>query len=195
MLREGYKIVLVPIINPYGFTVGKYTNSNNVNIDRNFDTVGWGNDSDTRHGAYGGSENETQYWMNTCVASKAVVGMANHSYGYKLNETTGEYVSAGTCGCMIPRPNDAYNEAIERIEMNMAGYNLSLIFSNSAEPESYAKTRSYMDSVGIKCCALEMQVCEGFLLHDGGQLFTERVMEANYTLLLQFLNMLIENRD
>ena len=197
MLRDGYKIVLVPIINPYGFTVGKYTNSNNVNIDRNFDTPGWGKDTvDTRHGAYGGSENETQYWMNTCVASKAIVGMANHSYGRKIDSSTGEIVVAGTCGCMIPRPNDVYNEDIERIEMNMAGnYNLSLIFSNSAEPEDYAKTRSYMDWVGIKCCALEMQVSEGFLLHDGGEMFTSRVMEANYTLLLQFLHMLLSEYD
>lgn len=196
MLREGYKIVLVPIINPYGFTVGKYTNSNNVNIDRNFDTTGWGNDTiDTRQGVYGGSENETQYWMNTCVASKAVVGMANHSYGRKIDSNTGEIVVAGTCGCMIPRPVDAYNKYIEHIEMVMTAYNLSLIFSNSAEPETYAKTRSYMDLVGIKCCALEMQVSEGFLLNGGGQMFTERVMEANYTLLLQFLNMLIDNQD
>ena len=194
MLRDKYQIVLVPIINPYGFTVGKYTNSNNVNIDRNFDTPGWGKDSvDTRHGAYGGSENETQYWMNTCVASKAVVGMANHSYGRKIDSSTGEIVVAGTCGCLIPRPVDAYNEYIEHIEMVMTAYNLSLLFSNSAEPENHAKTRSYMDWVGIRCCALEMQASEGFLLHGGGQTFTPRVMEADYTLLLQFLYMLIDN--
>jgi len=74
----------------------------------------------------------------------------------------------------------------------MNGYNLSLLFSDHAEPESYAKTRSYMDWVGIRCCALEMQVSEGFILSGGGQMFTGRVMEACYTQLLQFLNMLIE---
>lgn len=195
-LRENYNIVLVPVINPYGYTVGKYTNSRNVNIDRNFDTPGWGKDTvDTRHGEYGGSENETQYWMNTCVASKAVVGMANHSYGHKVDSSTGEITVAGTCGCLIPRPVDAYDEYIEHIEMVMNSYNLSLIFSNSAEPESHAKTRSYMDWVGIRCCALEMQASEGFLLDGGGQRFTERVMEADYTMLLQFLYMLITNQQ
>lgn len=194
MLRDGYKIVFVPVINPYGFTNGVYTNFNNVNIDRNFDTPGWGKDTvDTRHGVYGGSENETQYWMNSCVASKAFIGMANHSYGRKIGTDTGEIVTAGTCGCMIPRPTAKYDKFIERIEMIMAGYDLSLIFSNSALPEECAKTRSYMDFIGISCCALEMQVSEGFILHGGGQMYTERVMEANYTLLLQFLYMLIKN--
>jgi hypothetical protein len=196
MLRDNYKIVLVPIINPYGFTVGKYTNSRNVNLDRNFDTPGWGNDTiDQRHGEYGGSENETQYFMNTCVASKAIIGMANHSYGRKISTDTGEIVTAGTCGCMIPRTVDAYNDYIEHVEMVLNSYNLSLIFSSGAEPESNAKTRSYMDYVGIRCCALEMQVSEGFLLHDGGQMYTARAMEANYTLLLQFLRMLIDNQQ
>ena len=196
MLRDKYKVVFIPIINPYGYTVGSYVNSNNVNIDRNMDTPGWGNDTDTNHGAYGGSENETQYWMNTCVSSKAVIGMANHSYGRAISADTGEIKVAGTCGCMVPRPVDAYNKYFERTEMVMTGgYNLSLLVSDHAEPENYGKTRSYMDWVGIRCCALEMQASEGFLQHGGGQMFTERVMEANYTLLLQFLHMLIECQE
>jgi hypothetical protein len=92
-IRENCMVIVIPVANPYGFNyhltddvnVHKegYYNANGVNINRNYDTPGWdvmnnaGNDTGTM-GAYAGSENETQYNMNTMVESGAVVVMALH---------------------------------------------------------------------------------------------------------------------
>ena len=59
-----------------------------------------------------------------------------------------------------------------------------------APGDTYAKTRSYMDYIGVEGGAVEMTAIEGYLLH-GGARHTAQVMEADYTLLLQFLQMLI----
>jgi hypothetical protein len=192
MLKNDYMLVFVPLINPWGFDNNSYTNSNRVNLDRNYDTPGWGNDSDQRHGAYGGSENETQYFMNTLVASGAKIAVANHGLGPKVDTNTGEAVSAGMCAYMLGRDQDKYTAHLNGIaEVMSCNYNLSLNNMNEAPAESYGKTRSYMDWVGVEGGAVEMLPLEGFLLH-GGKLHTALAEEAAYTLHLQFLNMLIE---
>jgi hypothetical protein len=203
LLKNNYKIVFCPVINPWGLSAvalnngsyGGYVNINNVNIDRNFDTPGWGNDSDVRHGAYGGSENETQYFMNTLVESKARFAMANHGLGTQVNDATGEATNAGLCHYMFGRVNSKYNNALTSTGAVMAA-NSNLAYTSYAEakPEEYAKTRSYIALVGAEGGAVEMQSRDGFILAGEGQEYTARIMEANYTLLLQFLYMLIDNQ-
>lgn len=195
MLKNDYMIVFCPIINPYGFTQSTYENANGINIDRNFDTTGWGNDtsSGSAQGTYGGSENETQYFMNTLVASKTKIALANHCLGSHLNTTTGESANAGMCHWMLGRNNSKYNNHLNSIGASMsANYNLSFTDYGQAPCESYAKTRSYIDSIGAEGGAVEMNAREGFVLAGEGNLHTARILEADYTLLLQFLHMLIE---
>lgn len=204
LLKNNYKLVFCPVINPWGLSgegfanpsYGGYVNSNNVNIDRNFDTPGWGNDTDVRHGAYGGSENETQYFMNTLAESGAKIAMANHGLGTQVNDATGEATNAGLCHYMFGRVNSKYNDALTSTGAVMeANYNLVYTSYPEAKPEEYAKTRSYIALIGAEGGAVEMQSRDGFILAGEGQEYTARIMEANYTMLLQFLSMLINHAD
>ena len=188
-------LVFCPVINPYGLTKATYENANKINLDRNFDTVGWGNDSSSGlQGDYGGSENETQYFMNTITESGAFIVTANHGLGAQINSTTGEAVNAGMCHYMFGRNDSKYNSRLLSIGETMsANYNLAFTDYGEAPPESNAKTRSYIALAGAAGGAVEMQAREGFIKAGEGAMHTARILEADYTLLLQFLYMLLIN--
>lgn len=95
-IRENCMVIVIPVANPFGFnlnvtggsginTDNGYVNANRCNINRNYDTPGWDvmnpNGSITEFGAYPGSENETQYIMNTMMESGATVAMSLHGLG------------------------------------------------------------------------------------------------------------------
>lgn len=91
-IRENCMLIVIPVVNPFGYNIrltggttsnsdNGYLNVNRVNINRNFDTPGWDKMGETNMGAYAGSENETQYVMNTLSESKAVVAMSIHGVG------------------------------------------------------------------------------------------------------------------
>jgi hypothetical protein len=198
LLKNDYMVVLCPVINPYGFTHGPYTNANDVNIDRNFDTPGWHNDTAAIGGSgdYGGSENETQYFMNTVSEVKPLVATANHCLGSGLDSATGEAANASVTAWMFGENKKEYaSPLLDMAETMYSNYNLifqELSATSEASPESYAKTRSYITHEGITGGAIEMQSREGFVLEGKGNLHTARILEADYTLLLQFLHMLIK---
>lgn len=199
LLKNEYMMIFCPVVNPWGLHKDNksYYNSNGVNLDRNFDTPGWGNDTTFPQGDYGGSENETQYFMNTLAASKAIIAMCNHSYGHGIDSTTGEAVSGGICSYMMGRNKSKYTESLSEIaEVMSANYNLVFTDNGEAPPEIWGKTRSYIEWIGAEGGALEMNSRDGFITDPNneseGRQFTSRVMEAAYTQLLQFLYMLIE---
>lgn len=199
LLKNEYKVVFCPVVNPWGLHKDNqsYYNSNGVNIDRNFDTPGWGNDTNEPQGDYGGSEIETQYFMNTLVTSKARIAMCNHSYGHGLDSATGEAVCAGICSYMFGKNKPKYAEALLKIaEIMSANYNLVFNDNGEAPPEIWAKTRSYFEWIGVEGVALEFQSRDGFVTDPDndaeGKQFTARVMEAGYTQLLQVLYMLMD---
>lgn len=204
LLKNDYMMVFCPVVNPWGLHKNNksYHNSNDVNLDRNFDTIGWGNDTSSGpQGEYGGSENETQYFMNTLVASKCKLAMCNHSYGHGIDNATGEAVSAGICSYMLGGDKPKYNDSLLKIAEVMAA-NYNLVFnqnSNIATPDTNAKTRSYFEAIGIDGVALEINSREGFITDPNneaqGKQFTARVMEAGYTQLLQVLYMMIAKQD
>lgn len=94
-ILENCMLIVIPVVNPYGFnhyltdvTMGDYDgycNSTGCNINRNYDCPGYDvmnpSGTNTEFGAYVGSENETQYVMNTMVESGAVVAMSLHGVG------------------------------------------------------------------------------------------------------------------
>jgi len=95
-IRENCMIIVIPVANPFGYNMpvtnvtnsskNGYYNCNNVNINRNYDTPGWqvmldNGEYSVAMGAHPGSENETQYIMNTMVESGAVVAMSLHGLG------------------------------------------------------------------------------------------------------------------
>lgn len=201
LLKNEYMMIFCPIVNPWGLNKDNksYYNSNGINLDRNFDTPGWGNDTTFPQGDYGGSENETQYFMNTLVASKAIIAMCNHSYGQGIDNATGEAVSGGICSYMMGRNKSKYTESLSEIaEVMSANYNLVFTDNGEAPPEIWGKTRSYIEWIGAEGGALEMNSRDGFITDPNneaeGRQFTARVMEAAYTELLQFLFMLVKQR-
>lgn len=207
LLKNEYMVVFCPVVNPWGLHKDNksYINHTGVNLDRNFDTPGWHPQSEERDGwftgDYGGSENETQYFMNTLVASKCRLAMCNHSYGHGIDNATGEAVSGGICSYMLGREKPKYTESLLKIAEVMAS-NYNLAFgknSDTATPETSAKTRSYIEWIGADGVALEMNSREGFITDPNnearGKQFTSRVMEAAYTQLLQVLYMMIDNQD
>ncbi len=200
LLKNNYMMIFTPVINPYGLSVsdGGYYNGNSVNLDRNFDTPGWGLETSTVAvaGEYGGSENETQYFMNTISESGAAVVTANHALGHQINADTGEATNAGMCHWMLGENKSAYVTYLNGIGESMsANYNLSFTDYGQAPPEDYAKTRSYIAWSGAKGGAVEMQARDGFVLAGEGELHTAAVIEADYTLLLQFLHMLVMDAE
>ena len=205
LLKNEYMMVFCPIINPWGFDKSNqnYHNSNGVNLDRNFDTPGWMTTEQEpagwNTGGYGGSEIETQYFMNTLVASKTKIALANHSYGEGIDSKTGEAVSGGICSYMMGRNKTKYHESLSEIaEVMAANYNLVFTDNGEAPPENWAKTRWYIEWIGAEGGALEMNSRDGFVTDPDneakGAQFTARVMEAAYTELLQFLYMIIEKQ-
>lgn len=204
LLKNEYMMVFCPVINPWGFDESKqkYFNANGVNIDRNFDTPGWRAEDPAgwNPGEYGGSENETQYFMNTLVASKTKIALANHSFGEGIDSKTGEAVSGGICSYMMGRNDSKYTESLLQIaEVMAANYNLVFTDNGEAKPEDWGKTRSYISWIGAEGGALEMNSRDGFVTDPNneakGDQFTARVMEAAYTELLQFLYMLIDKQE
>ena len=92
-IRNYCMMIIIPVANPHGYnynvsddynSYGGYCNANNVNINRNYDTPGWEvlgeEEGFSTFGSYVGSENETQYIMNTMVESGAVVAMSLHGF-------------------------------------------------------------------------------------------------------------------
>lgn len=194
-LKNEYMVVFLPIINPWGYDNShkSYYNSRGVNLDRNLDTPGWGNDTSNPQGDYGGSEAEMQYFMNTLVESGAKIVTANHALGTQTN-SSGEGANSGRCHYMLGRNNSKYDQDLLSIaETMLANYNLFFTDYGQAPPESYAKTRSYIDWIGAEGGAVEMQAREGYVLDGTSQLHTARILEADYTLLLQFLEMLLNH--
>lgn len=86
-LRFNVQIIIVPILNPWGFTHMTRWNSRHININRNFDTNLWQNgDSNTSSGDYRGeskaSEAETKIAQNVIKENSDAVAVFDwHTYG------------------------------------------------------------------------------------------------------------------
>jgi hypothetical protein len=178
-------LVMMPIVNPFGFNKGSngssldgYYNSNNVNINRNYDTPGWGNDTTAGgQGEYGGSEIETQYFMNTIVEPASVVAISVHCLGSVKEANRGlcHYQGNGFNSAKLRKIAEAMN----------ANYNLKFTSYGSADPSTSAKSPSYITQVGAKGGIIEMNDFDV----NSGSYHSDFTMEANYTLLLECIYM------
>ena len=207
-LRDNVQITFIPGVNPHGLNKyasgiwDGYHNVNNVNINRNYDTPGWDYcyehqdiDNNQHLGPYPGSENETQYVMNTMVDSKAQVAMSVHTLSCNG--------SGNRTKCMYQgqNPNGAFTQAkIEEIADDMkASYNLDFIAYNPLEcpPDTTSKSPSFITQIGAYGGIVEMQCHEPFATDEETAnrttMFTDTVMEQNYSLLLKFITMWISD--
>ena len=186
MLKNDYTVVFCPVINPWGFnrSTGGYVNSNGVNINRNYDTPGFNSQTDGEpKGSYGGSEIETQYFMNTITESAAIVATSYHALGYNG-------ASAANAGYFCHYQYNGINEDLYNIgaiaEQMKSNYNLKFTSYGEADPGTTAKSPSYITHAGALGGIIEMQPVERDANGDP-HYHTAHNMEANYTLMLNTL--------
>jgi hypothetical protein len=166
-----------------------------VNINRNYDTPGWagsdtdpagGTKEDGAFGAYAGSENETQYIMNTIQQAKADVGLSGHGRGIPTGTLLGEYNSHGRfqgCGFDAERM-----WKVEEALFSMYNFGFSPDW-HTTEDETHnnylnaGKSPSYIEYVGAVGGLIEIDDFEVGTLDS----FTSLAMEQAYAEMLLVL--------
>ena len=189
-LKRDCMVIACPVINPWGFSAqkGGYCNSNNVNINRNYDTPGWGGLDDAgEQGDYGGSEIETRYFMNTITESGADVAVSYHALGYSgASAANAGYV----CNYQYNGiPDDTVNlKAINSFMKKK--YQLKFKSYGEADPNTVAKSPSFITLAGAQGGIIEMQPVQRDA-EGNASYHTAFQMEANYALMLNTLNLFV----
>ncbi len=183
--RTRCKLVIIPVLNPYGFDIGgdygRY-NYNVVNINRNYDTPGWAAIADSDKGQYGGSENETQYAMNTFMESHADVGLSIHCLGIS---------SANNFKCHYESLSRDLNNNLITVmrEQMLNGYNLKLSPYTLKPWDEGAESSSYISHF---CPGGLMEMNAVYGDYQLGDAYDKKIVEADYTLLLNLLYMWLQ---
>ena len=185
-LRNYCKVVIIPCANPYSMDMwaaeqrpGR-NNANGVNINRNYDTPGWEVLEDSDKGTAAGSENETQYIMNTVRLFNPDIAVDIHVLGYT---TLGAGGSEGKCHYEGHIPAQSY---VNKIDEVMLMYGLKLSSYGDATPNTNAKGPDWLYYNNIVGGLIEMNAGEASLSYNGNQ-HTGMIMQADYTLLLNTL--------
>ncbi len=209
-LRDNVQITVITPVNPYGLhvyathdtdengnPVRGYHNVNNININRNYDTPGWDYcyehqdvDNNAYVGPYPGSENETQYVMNTMVDSKTDIAMSVHTRAC----TAGNII---VCNYQGQNPNGDYTKwkIDEMFDDMKASYNLNFVAYSPlyCPPETTCKSPSFITQIGAYGGIIEFQCHEPSATEEERvnrtTMFTATCMEQNYSLLLKFIAM------
>ena len=190
-LKNYCKIVFIPCANPYG--MNKFvsenregrTNYHNVNINRNYDTIGWYYISDTDKGTHAGSEPETQFIMTTTDVFNADIAIDIHCLSYDL---TGN--SDGLC-----HYEGRVTSLNKNVKNTMELYGLNYTSYGDAKPDTSATGADWIYKMGISGGLIEMNA--GFHNNGGynGKQHTSHFMEANYSLLLNTIRMWYYGHD
>jgi hypothetical protein len=155
---------------------------NGININRNFDTVGWVNQdtsSGGSKGSYGGSEVETQYCMNTYY--EADVAVSIHAYNYNNASCDNQVLAQG-----VGFDQDKINK-ICSVMWNR--YKLMFNWAKDADPSSYSKSASYIASIGAKGGIIEMNARQGAVADADSEIHNGWILHADYVLLMECLKM------
>ena len=188
-LKTYCKIVFIPCANPYGAqyprVVGRQ-NYNHVNINRNYDTIGWGVASDTDRGAYAGSESETQYIMNMVKRFNPDIAIDIHCLGYVNPIAQGVMYFSETS---IPEQN-TYNRMVKTLS------GLGFLFDQRGDPhpESAAHASEWLYTNNIVGGVFEMNAGDYVLEYNGRQ-HTAAIMDACYTEMLNCIRCWLAQLD
>ena len=179
-LKHYGKIVFIPCANPWGCqyprVVGRH-NSNGVNINRNYDTVGWAAQADSDKGSYAGSEAETQYIMNMCKRFGADISIDIHCLGF------GNVLAEGLMYFSETEiPDSAFYAKTQKV---LGGFGYLFDHRGDPEPANAAHASEWMVQNGMIGGVFEMnpgKYSENHI-YDGNQ-HTADVMVACYTEML-----------
>lgn len=184
-LKNYCKVVILPCANPWGVNEwSEYkrqgrNNYNNVNINRNYDTPGWSEQSDSDKGTYAGDQNETQYIMNMCLDFEADIAVDIHCLGYVTQNNQGQTHFEGYI------PSSVMNGYINTV---LVGFGFSYTSYGESLPETTAQGASFIRFNGISGGLIEMNAGKYSSSYNGKQ-HTPFIMEADYTLLLNTVRM------
>lgn len=201
-IRDYVNLTVIPVVNPHGWnrydSAAGYRNANGVNVNRNYDTPGWdayltANPSEAAEmGEYPGSENETQYTMNTMSESGAKIAISVHGIGKAMDIDLVYYQGQN--------PDGAYKkEKIEEIREDYFNrYGLMFVPYNplACTPEETSKSPSYITQIGAYGGIIEFN-CNDAQIKEGGanRRYTAWTMEQQYTLLLKFIAMWLSDYE
>lgn len=188
-LKNYCKLVILPIVNVYGYTkyateknTGGRVNGNGVNLNRNYPTTGWsaGTPGMGYGGAYGGSEIETQYVINSAIEFGANVGIDIHCLSYITQANEGGCAYGGNFG--TDKPDVIFVDSTMKADYTLRADNYG---DSSVSGEGEGK--NWMLANGIEGGLVEMNAGAYALQYNGNQ-HTALIMEADYTYLLRMLN-------
>lgn len=178
-LKTYFRIVFIPLVNPYGLVHKSRNNGNNVNINRNYNTIGWANQADADKGSYAGDQPETQFVMNVVKAYDTTLAIDVHCLGFVNNLNEGMCHYEGYVG-----DSDALGVATD----TMQSFNLNHTSYGNAEPNNAAKGSDWIYANGIAGGLEEMNAGAYASSYDGKQ-HNAYIMECDYTLLLNHIRM------
>lgn len=184
-LKEYVKVVLIPCANPYSMyeyatnkREGRF-NANGVNLNRNYDTPGWGSYSGEPKGSYAGDQSETQFIMNTCLDFNADLAVDVHCLSYTTQANQGKCHYSGYV------PNSTANNRVGTV---MGNYGLAYTTYGNADPQSEAGGKDWIYFNGISGGLIEMNAGLYSSSFNGKQ-HSAFTLEADYTLLLNAIRM------
>ncbi|MBR6744312.1 MAG: DUF2817 domain-containing protein, partial [Clostridia bacterium] len=192
-LRNHVELMIVPVLNPYGFDNRSYKNVNGVNLNRNY-ASGWEAVQDVTSSQYGGAEPfdqpETQMVRDLLLSNRdALLVIDFHVNGGGVVSAYSDINYYGVC-----ESNDVYfNRMIDAVTHNLsaisANFNLDY---QLGQPDTLMGHLQHKDGIGIlrnwaKDQNFASVLVEGFGGFPNRTAFTPEVFKANEEIIVNWL--------
>lgn len=192
-LRNNIELMIVPVLNTYGFDNRSYKNANGVNLNRNYDS-NWAFVEDTTSNQYGGAEPfdqpETQIVRDLLLSNTdAVLVVDSHVNG---GGVVSNYSDINYYG--ISESTDVYfNRMVSAVAHNLssisANFNLDY---ELGQPNTILGFLNHSDGTGImrnwgRDQNIVTVLVEGFGGFPNGTAFTAEVFKANEEIFVNWL--------
>jgi len=153
-IRDKVRIVVIPVVNPWGYSNFTRLNANGINLNRNYD-VFWGETG-------GDSQGETPFSQKETLAVKNTIDKYNAEFSFHLDMHTVPqgYSEAGLYGgyCYV-KPNSLLNEQLHTLQdylINSWNKNYSKSLQTRYPDNDNSNTSNYVEIVrGIPSATLE----------------------------------------
>ena len=192
-LRNHVELMIVPVLNTYGFDTLEYKNANGVNTNRNFD-FDWEPVSDTTDPQYGGAEPfdqpETQIVRDLLTMNTdALVVVDFHTCG---DTSVTKYEDVNWCG-LASNTDSYYNRMLDAVAHHLsavtAHFNLDYALNQPNVMMGHMTTNA--DGGKLRNWATDNNfigvLVEGFNGFPGGTEFSAEVFKANEEIIVNYL--------
>ena len=192
-LRNHVELMVVPVLNTYGFDTRSYVNANGVNINRNYDS-NWSLEGDTTSNQYGGAEPfdqvEAQIVRDLLLNNlDAVLVIDSHVNGGGVVD---EYSDINYYG--ISESTDEYfNRLVDAVSHNLAAISANFNLDYElGQPDAVLGFLNHSDGTGLlrnwaRDQNLVSVLVEGFGGFPNRTAYTAEVFKANEEILVNWL--------